>query len=116
MEVDRMVSEGAPDPIEYDGHGDIRVSQYNPPPRPEEKGAEKYWHMIYPVLGDDNPIVVDVYCVLDAFDVRNAGLQHAIKKLLCPGKRGVKPAIKDIEEAIVSLKRAVYMEQRRENG
>jgi len=53
----------------------------------------------------------DVYDVLLAFGVTNPADQHAIKKMLMPGKRGHKDGIKDREEAIVSLKRAIELEQ-----
>ena len=52
----------------------------------------------------------DVYDVLDAFGVTNAGDQHAIKKMLRPGQRGHKDAIQDRREAILSLERAIELE------
>lgn len=57
---------------------------------------------------------VDVYDVLKAFDITCPAIQHALKKLLMPGQRGVKSYIEDIEEAIVSLNRSkeLYEEQR----
>ena len=48
---------------------------------------------------------VDVYRVLDLFNVVNPCLQHAIKKLLVAGGRGAKDMPKDVREAIVSLER-----------
>jgi hypothetical protein len=48
---------------------------------------------------------IDVYRVLSLFEVHDPCLQHALKKILCCGIRGMKNADKDIEEAIVSLKR-----------
>ena len=53
--------------------------------------------------------VLDVYRVLELFDVTNPCLQHAVKKLLCSGQRGVKDSDKDIHEAIDSLQRYVEM-------
>jgi len=55
---------------------------------------------------------IDVYDVLMAFDVRNPADQHAIKKMLMPGKRGHKDAIQDRKEAIDSLKRAIELEEK----
>ena len=54
---------------------------------------------------------VDVYDVLHAFDPdnRNAADDHAIKKMLLPGKRGHKDGIKDRKEAIQSLERSVQI-------
>ena len=51
-------------------------------------------------------IYIDVYDVLDSFDVQNPAIQHALKKMLCSGTRGHKDFLTDIEEAIQSLERA----------
>lgn len=48
---------------------------------------------------------IDVYRVLLLFDVTDPCLQHAVKKLLCAGGRGVKDAARDIEEARHALDR-----------
>lgn len=54
--------------------------------------------------------VIDVYRVLQIFDVTNPCLQHAIKKLLVAGGRGGgKSAAKDVNEAIDSLHRWLEM-------
>ena len=58
---------------------------------------------------------IDVYRVLDLFNVVNPCIQHAIKKLLCAGNRGVKDERKDIEEAISSLVRCLEMKTEDEN-
>lgn len=52
---------------------------------------------------------IDVYRVLDLFNVVNPCVQHAIKKLLCAGQRGAKDERKDIEEAVSSLVRCLEM-------
>ena len=57
---------------------------------------------------------VDVYRVLVLFGVTDPCLQHAIKKLLCAGNRGVKDELKDVQEAIASLLR--YLEMQTEDG
>ncbi len=58
---------------------------------------------------------IDVYRVLDLFDVRHSTLQHAIKKLLVSGGRGGgKDAVVDVQEAIDSLDR--YLEMVGEDG
>ena len=54
---------------------------------------------------------VDVYDILTAYSVTNPADAHAIKKMLCPGKRGAKDGIQDRQEAIVSLQRAIELEQ-----
>ena len=59
---------------------------------------------------------VDVYRVLELFDVTSPCLQHASKKLLVAGGRGAKPAPKDIAEAIVTLTRWQQMRQEEERA
>ena len=71
----------------------------------------------------DNPYIVDIskynkldiYRILSLYDVTDPCLQHAIKKLLCAGKRGVKNQTQDINEAILSLQRLLEM-QGEDNG
>ena len=48
---------------------------------------------------------IDVYRVLERFNVTDPAVQHAIKKLLVAGGRGSKPSGQDIQEAIDSLER-----------
>ena len=72
---------------------------------------------------NNNPYIVDIskynkldiYRILKLYNVCDPCLQHAIKKLLCAGKRGLKPQTQDINEAILSLKRFVEM-QGEDNG
>ena len=55
---------------------------------------------------------VDVYRVLELFNVTNPCIQHAVKKLLVAGGRGAGKSIsKDIQEAIDSLKRMQEMHE-----
>ena len=54
---------------------------------------------------------VDVYDILTAYSVTNPADAHAIKKMLSPGRRGAKDGIQDRQEAIVSLQRAIELEQ-----
>ena len=71
----------------------------------------------------DNPYIVDIskydkldiQRILKLYEVSDPCLQHAIKKLLCAGKRGVKNQKQDVNEAILSLKRFVEM-QGEDNG
>ena len=51
----------------------------------------------------------DVYDVLKAFGVTCPARQHAIKKLLMPGQRGAKSTVQDLDEALVSVSRAIDM-------
>lgn len=48
-------------------------------------------------------VYVDVYDILNAFDTGSEQVDHAVKKLLAPGQRGVKDRGKDIKEAMQSL-------------
>ena len=54
---------------------------------------------------------IDVYDVLTAWNVTNPAIQHAIKKLLQPGQRGHKTKSEDLQEALVSLQRAIQIEE-----
>ena len=55
---------------------------------------------------DGKATTVDVYRVLDAFQVTDPATQHAIKKMLCTGLRGHKDYLTDIDDSIESLKKA----------
>ena len=52
---------------------------------------------------------VDIYRVLNLFDVRSHAVGHAIKKLLCAGKRGAKDYRQDLIEAKPSIDRELAM-------
>ena len=79
----------------------FREFHKNPPTTPQAPTK-------YQVHIKGNPC--DVYDVLKAFDVRNPAIQHAIKKLLMPGKRGHKDKIQDLLEAKQSIVRAINLE------
>ena len=72
---------------------------------------------------NNNPYIVDIskynkldiYRILKLYEVSDPCLQHAIKKLLCAGKRGIKNQTQDINEAMQSLKRFLEM-QGEDNG
>ena len=55
---------------------------------------------------DWGEVTIDVYDVLNAYNVDNPATAHAIKKLLCTGSRGLKDWETDLQEAIDSLERA----------
>lgn len=55
-------------------------------------------------------VFVDVYDVLQAFDVRNSALQHVIKKALAAGQRGHKDRATDMAEIVQSAIRAQELE------
>ena len=61
------------------------------------------------IVGKDGvKTTVDVYRVLNAFEVHDAATQHAIKKLLAAGKRGHKDYVQDLKEGIASVELAIY--------
>ena len=61
-------------------------------------------------------IKIDVYDVLETFQVHCPATAHAIKKALCAGGRGAKSTIQDLEEAIESLDRAIILQRLREQA
>jgi hypothetical protein len=79
----------------------------------EHNNNNKYSRKIKTIVidGIDHVIYVDVYDVLTAFNTINPAMDHAIKKMLAPGKRGNKSTIQDMNEAIQSIKRAIELEQ-----
>lgn len=58
-------------------------------------------------------VQIDVYDVLNAFGVTCPAAQHAIKKLLMPGKRGHKSELGDLREARASVDRAIDLARER---
>lgn len=58
-------------------------------------------------------VTVDMYLLMDLFEVSDHAIGHAIKKLFCPGARGTKTKRQDIEEAIWSLQRYLEIEARK---
>ena len=58
---------------------------------------------------------IDVYDVLNAFGVTCPAAQHAIKKLLMPGKRGHKSELGDLLEARASVDRAIDLAHERKH-
>lgn len=54
---------------------------------------------------------IDVYRVLQLFAVTDPALQHAVKKLLCAGQRGVKSQAQDVQEAMDTLSRYQAMQK-----
>ena len=60
---------------------------------------------------------IDVYDVLNAYEVDSHAVGHAIKKLLMAGQRGHKDRLQDLREAIQAIEREIDMSGRveREN-
>jgi hypothetical protein len=70
--------------------------------------STKHSHYHKDVSGLDT---VDVYrlCALFGVDDSSGATQHAIKKLLCSGKRGVKTVRQDLQEAADTINRRIQM-------
>lgn len=73
---------------------------------PEESERTKYKHYFKDVSNLDK---IDIYRVLELWEVHHPCLQHAAKKILVAGNRGHKNIEKDIQEAIDSLERYKQM-------
>lgn len=58
---------------------------------------------------------VDVYRVLDAFQVTDPCLQHLIKKALCSGLRGHKDRLQDLEDIKLSIEKAIVLHKQKES-
>jgi hypothetical protein len=52
---------------------------------------------------------IDVYRVLELFEVADPALQHIVKKALCAGQRGAKDFRKDLEEIVDTGNRRIEM-------
>ena len=72
--------------------------------RTEKPDGHKYLREIKP------NVMVDVYDVLQAWEVKNPALQHLIKKALQAGNRGHKPLERDLQDILESAKRAIELE------
>jgi len=78
---------------------------------PEDK--PKYNHYFKDVSNLES---IDIYRVLDLWEVTHPCLQHAAKKILVAGNRGHKDISKDIQEAIDSLERWQEMNKEDNNN
>lgn len=72
--------------------------------------GNKYVRSIVSCIDVASRIRVDVYNVLEAFEVHCPAVQHATKKLLCAGLRGKASRLKDLQEARDALSRAIELE------
>lgn len=64
-------------------------------------------------LFENKQVTVDVYSVLDAFNVTCPAIQHAAKKLLCAGIRGKGDTAQDLSEARDAITRAMELNLQR---
>lgn len=88
-----------------DGQGVVADAPVSATIQPQNK----YQRTIKPTLPcntSSTPLIIDVYDVIDAYEVTSPELQHAIKKLLAVGIRGHKSAEQDLQDIIDSVERA----------
>jgi len=80
--------------------------------KPSEQGRKdkpKHSHYHKDVSGYDT---IDIYVICDLYVDDNSGcIQHAVKKLLCGGKRGAKDEVKDLQEAMDTIQRKIEILQ-----
>lgn len=81
---------------------------FHPKPESQAGSGRKHSHYFKDCPYDQ----VDVYRVIQLFQVSDPCIQHALKKLLAAGGRGAKDEHKDVGEAIDSLRR--WQEMREE--
>lgn len=79
-----------------------------------KSSGNKYHRKIKSVEDLEGFTIADVYSVLDAFDVTCPAIQHAVKKLLCPGTRGKGDIMQDLTEARDAVTRAIVLEKQRQ--
>ena len=89
---------------EYTSCFEPLIEENTTTPVEELENTNKYIRTIHGVE-------VDVYDVLNAWEVTCPATQHAIKKLLMPGQRGSKDALQDLKEAEQAIKRAIELEE-----
>ena len=68
--------------------------------------AERYPHYYRDV---SHLTHVDIYRLLDLFEVTDSAASHAIKKLIAAGRRGAKDALTDLNEARDTIARRIEM-------
>jgi hypothetical protein len=79
-----------------------------------EHEGSKYLRRIWPVT--EGPwIEVDVYAVLEAFQVKCPARAQAVKKLLCAGQRGKGSEMDDLKGAEAAISRAIELQALREH-
>lgn len=84
-----------------------------------EHEGKKYLRRIFPAAGTPDPtngegILVDVYEVLEAFEVLGGPRTQAVKKLLATGRRGKGDELADLVGALAALNRDIDLVERRQ--
>jgi len=81
--------------------------------KPDSKGKITKYNKLF-TNKDGESIILDVYDVLEGFDVRCPALQHLTKKSLNIGTRGHKDILTDLDDIIASALRAKELEIQRQ--
>lgn len=92
------------DPAKVDGEQRLKCGELKIDGKMHDATINKYTR-------DCKGVQVDVYDVLQAFNVTNPALQHLIKKALCVGIRGHKTKQQDLQDIIDGAIRAKELEQ-----
>ena len=93
------------DPTKVDGEQRVKCGELKIDGKMHDATINKYSR-------DCKGVQVDVYDVLQAFNVTNPALQHLIKKALCVGIRGHKTKQQDLQDIIDSAIRAKELESK----
>ena len=93
------------DPTKVDGEQLVKCGELKIDGKMHDATINKYTR-------DCKGVQVDVYDVLQAFNVTNPALQHLIKKSLCVGIRGHKTKQQDLQDIIDSAIRAKELESK----
>lgn len=112
--IDRAQSNGQPIPLYSHIQVqsiDCAVAEPVNTEAPNPLLTNKYNRIIKDV--DGNAVIVDVYAVLEAFQVTCPALQHLAKKALCVGVRGHKDTSQDLEDIKASAIRAIQLNNNR---
>lgn len=100
-----------------DIYDSIRGNDLSNTPKPESirnHEGVKYLRTIRSVTNPIHSVDVDVYAVLEAFNVSCPARQQAIKKLLCCGNRGKGDELADLKGAFAAINRAVELQDQRQ--
>lgn len=80
-----------------------------------EHQGSKYLRTIRSAINNKSTLEIDVYAIIEAFNVTCPARQHAIKKLLCAGLRDKGSELDDLIGAEAAIERAIELQSIREN-
>jgi hypothetical protein len=107
---DRLMSAVSEPPDKSDDHGfSDRTGIYF-------HEGKKYLRKIYSAVEKGQYIEIDVYSVIKAFDVKDGPLSHALKKILCAGKRDKGDKKADLVGVLAAVNRAIDQLEEDEDG